>query len=121
MSRRLLASQSGLTVIEILIASVIFMIGFSTLIMLMNSSLVRFSARELLQADQVAQELMSRAVADRDKTSMDTIVTRSRVAFRVERRVVVAERLAGVSLTVYRERQNRKIVELYDAFVVRSR
>ncbi len=119
MSRSILTSQSGLTVIEILIAAVIFMVGFSTLILLMNSSLVRFSAKELMQADQLAQEMMTRTLADRDTTSIDTVITRSRVAFRVERRVSIAEHLAGVSLTVYREKQNRKIVELYDAFVLR--
>ena len=119
MKRYILQSQYGLTIIEILIASVIFMIGFSTLILLMNSSLVKFSARELLQADQLVDEMMARTLTDWDTTSFDTIITRANVAYLVERRVTVAERLAEVSLTVSRDKQNRKIVELYDAFVVR--
>jgi Tfp pilus assembly protein PilV len=119
MKRRILSSQSGLTVIEILIASVIFMVGFSTLILLMNSTLVKFSARELMQADQLSQEIMSQTLTDRDTTSIDTVITRSKVAFRVERRVSIADHLVGVSLVIYREKQNRKIVELYDAFVLR--
>ena len=119
MTRPLLKSQSGLTIIEILIASIIFMIGFSTLILLMNSSLVKFSARELMQADQLADEMMARTLTNRDTTSFDTIVTRSNVAYLMEQRVTVTERLAGVSLTVSRDKQNRKIVEVYDAFVLR--
>jgi len=119
MKRRILASQSGLTVIEILIAAVIFMIGFSTLLMLLNSTLVKFSAKEILQADQVGAEMMASTLTEKDTVSIDTIITRPRVAFRVERRVLMSEHLAGISVTVYRERQNRKIVELYDAFVLR--
>ena len=119
MIRDVLKSQSGLTIIEILIASIIFMIGFSTLILLMNSSLVKFSARELLQADQLGDEIMAQTVTNRDTTSFDTIVTRFKVAYLVERRVTLTEKLAEVSLTVSRASQNRKILELYDAFVVR--
>jgi Tfp pilus assembly protein PilV len=119
MTRRILASQSGLTVIEILIAAVIFMIGFSTLIMLLNSTLVKFSAKEMLQADQVSAEIMTRTLAQKDTISIDTIITRSIVTFRVERRVSIRDNLAGVSVSIYRERQNRRIVELYDAFVLR--
>jgi Tfp pilus assembly protein PilV len=119
MKRYILQSQFGLTIIEILIASIIFMIGFSTLIILMNSSLVKFSAREMMQADQLADEMMARTLTERDTTSFDTIISRSDVVYLVEKRATVAGKLAEVSLTVSRESQNRKIVELYDALVLR--
>jgi len=120
MKRTLLTRQGGMTVVEILIASIIFMVGFSTLILLMNSTLVKFSAREIVQADSLAEEIMTKSLADRDTTSFDSTIERGRVAYRVTRRSTVEEGLAGLSVTVYRAKQDRKLIELYDAFVLRQ-
>ena len=114
---RTLLRQDGMTVIEVLIAAIIFMVGFSTLILLMNSTLIKFSAREILQADNLAQEVMAKSLADRDTTSIDSVFEVAGVAYRVTRSATIEPDLAGISVTVYRAKQNRKIIELYDAFV----
>ena len=103
---RILLKQGGMTVIEVLIAAIIFMVGFS--------------AREILQADNLAQEVMTKSLADQDTTSIDSIFEVAGVAYRVTRSASIEPDLAGISVTVYRAKQNRKIVELYDAFVTRK-
>jgi Tfp pilus assembly protein PilV len=118
--RKLIAQQSGMTVIEVLIAAVIFMVGFSTLILLMNSTLVKFSAKELLQADNLAHEMMIRSLADHDTTLLDSTILRSKGAYRVTRQAIVSDGLAAISIVVYRDRQDRKIIELYNAFIIRE-
>ena len=116
-----LGNQSGITLIEILIAAVIFMIGFSTLILLMNSTLVKFSTKELLHANLLADEIMITSIALQDSTNMDTTVVRGGVEYRVTRRASVEERLVGISVEVWRAREDRKITELYDAFAVHKK
>ncbi len=118
--KRRLYDQAGMTVIEVLIAAVVFMVGFSTLILLMNSSLVKFSASELLHANNLAREVITISAAARDTTSIDTVITRSGIAYRLTRQVTVSDNLVGLSITVYRHKQERKIIELYDAFVSRE-
>jgi hypothetical protein len=108
-----------MTIIEVLIAAVIFMIGFSTLILLMNSTLVKFSAKDLLQADHLAHEVMITTLSVQDTTAMDTVLYKSKVAFRIQREIEIKGQLAGVSIIVYRDKQDKKIVELYDAFIIR--
>jgi len=115
---RTLLRQDGMTVIEVLIAAIIFMAGFSTLILLMNSTLIKFSAREILQADNLAEEVMAKSLADQDTTSTDSVFEVAGVAYRVTRNVGIEPDLAGISVTVYRAKQSRKIVKLYDAFVI---
>lgn len=120
MKRALLKQQDGMTVVEILIASIIFMVGFSTLILLMNSTLIKFSTREIVQSDSLAEETMARSIAHRDTTSFDSTIERGGVAYRVTRTSTVGDGLVGMNITVYRAKQNRKIIELYDAFVLRQ-
>ncbi len=119
MSRRL-HNQAGMTVIEVLIAAVVFMVGFSTLILLMNSSLVKFSASELLHANNLAHEIMTISTAATDTTHVDTVITRSGIAYRVTQQATVTDGLVGLSISVYRHKHERKIIELYDAFVSRE-
>ena len=116
--RRRLTGQSGMTIIEILVALVIFMAGFSILIALMNSTLLKFSTKELLVADNLASEWTALAVADQDTTKIDTVVVRSGMQFRVVKNVELTDRIAAVTITVSRAKQTRQLVELCDAFVV---
>ena len=118
--RSILRQESGLTIIEILVSVVIFMIGFSTVIALLDSSLVKFSTRELVLADNVSDEIMTMTIAFQDTTSLDTLVTRSQLHFRVRRGIELDGSLARVILSVSRERTNKKIVELYSVFRVRE-
>lgn len=113
-----ITGESGITIIEILIAVVIFMAGFSVLIALMNGTLIRFSTKELLTADNLAHEVIVETLAANDTTTVDTSIVRSGLQFRVVKTVEVEPRLAKVSVTVFRQKNNRKLTELYDAFVL---
>ncbi len=116
--RRILRDESGVTIVEVLVASVVFMVGFSILIGLLNSSLVRFSTQELLFANSLADETMTNTMAVTDTTAMDTVVTRSGLSFRVKRSVSIESTLASACVTIYREKNNRKIIELCNAFII---
>jgi len=86
---------------------------------LMNSTLVKFSARELLQAGQLAHEVMTQSLADQDTVTFDSTLVRSGISYWVTRQATLTDNLAGITVTVYRQKQDRKVIELYDAFVVR--
>lgn len=111
-------SESGFTIIEVLIASVIFMIGFSMLVALLNNTLLKFSTEELLAGGNVGREAMLMAVSVADTTACDTIFENSGIKFRVVRQVAVRDGLAGVQITVYRQKNSKEILRLYDEFVL---
>jgi Tfp pilus assembly protein PilV len=114
----LLKTQSGMTILEVLIASVIFMVGFTTLVALLNSTLLKFSTKELSTAGAAAQEVMFRSVAQIDTTALDTTQVFSGVSYRVMRRVIRRGNLAAVQVIVYRPRTMTRIVDLYDAIAI---
>ena len=114
-------SEAGMTIVEILVAIVIFMAGFSVLIALMNSTLLRFSTRELLAADNLAHEVAILTTSTADTTSIDSVIERSGLEFRVLRRVTLEGKLADVTVSVIRNKQEKKIIELYDAFTLTNR
>ena len=110
--------QSGFTIIEVLIAAVIFMIGFSTLIALLNNTLLKFSTKELLAGGNVGREAMLTAVSLSDTTAGDIILENSGITFRVDRQVTVDNGLVGVRITVYRQKNSKEILRLYDEFIL---
>jgi Tfp pilus assembly protein PilV len=118
MKLRHLRSQSGVTILEVLIASVIFMVGFTTLVALINSTLLKFSTKELTTAGAAAQEVMLLTIANADTTSFDTTQVFSGVRYRVARSVTRRDNLACVRIIVSRPRTTTKIVDLYDAFAL---
>ena len=113
-----LESETGMTIVEILVAIVIFMAGFSVLIALMNSTLLRFSTRKLLAADNLAHEVTVLTTSTADTTPIDSVIERSGLEFRVLRRVTLEGKLAEVTVSVIRNGQEKKIVELNDAFIL---
>jgi Tfp pilus assembly protein PilV len=116
--KRLLKTRSGMTILEVLIASVIFMVGFTTLVALLNSTLLKFSTKELSTAGAAAQEVMNRSLAQIDTTALDTMQVFSGVKYRVIRKVIRRGNLAAIKVTVYRPKTETKIVDLYDALAI---
>lgn len=113
-----LKSQEGLTIVEVLISAVVFVIGFSLLVVLLSNAVSRFSVRELVEADRVGHEVMELATTMADTTLMDTLVIRSGQKYRVERRCGIEDGLVEMIVTVSREGSGKQILELYDVFRV---
>ena len=117
-ARQHIRSQRGLTIIEVLIGAVVFVIGFSILVALMSNVSSRFSIRELNLADQLGHEFMLHAMTAADTTTLDTVVIRSDIAFQVQRHVAVNSGLASMHVTVTREKTGRELLRLYDEFLL---
>ncbi len=115
---KLRSQQAGFTLVEVLIAAVIFMVGFSILIGLLNSSLNKFSIKEMQLANNLARSTMTSTLAMADTAFLDSVVERSNISFRVRRSVEIGDGLASVLVTVSREKNNKKIIELYNAFLI---
>ena len=118
MNLQRLKSRSGVTILEVLIASVIFMVGFTTLVALINSTLLKFSTKELTTAGAAAEQIMLRAVAQTDTVSIDTTQVFSGVRYHVIKNVTRRDNLALIRVLIYRPRTMTKIVDLYDAFAL---
>ena len=113
MMQRVYKDQSGLTIIEVLVSAVVFMVGFTVLVALLSQTLSRFSTRELLAASTLADELMGRAVLDGAAVSGDTTIERSSMHFRVERESGTVDSLATYRFRISRVKSERILVDLY--------
>jgi Tfp pilus assembly protein PilV len=111
-------SQSGVTIIEVLISSVIFMIGFTTLVALINSTLLKFSTKEVITGAALGQSVILESLANRDTLPLDTVLVQSGIQYRVERQVSHSANLMSISVTVSRSKTKRQIVQLYDALAI---
>jgi len=111
-----LSNQSGLTIIEVLISAVVFMIGFSLLIALLNSTLVRLSTKETEIANRLAEERMLLSIENQETTNLDTTITRSCLKFLVYRKVESEGNIVAVSIAVARLNRDKTIIELYNEY-----
>ena len=116
MKRSKLSNQSGLTIIEVLISAVVFMIGFSLLIALLNSTLVRLSTKETELANRLVEERMLLAIEFEEIDNLDTAITRSGLRFEVHREVQSVGNISTVSIAVARHNRDKIIIELYNEF-----
>ena len=116
--KRLLPNSSGFTIIEVLIAAVVFMAGFSIMVAMLSSTLAKFSSRELVLANNLARERMISAVSTRETTALDTTVTRSGISFELKRQVAIDNGLAKVRIAISRKRTDRKLVDLYYEYAI---
>lgn len=114
MKRTILGNQSGLTIIEVLISAVVFMIGFSLLIALLNTTLVRLSTKETELANRLAEERMLLAIEHQETENLDTTITRSGLRFAVHREIQSEGNIAAVSIAIARQNRDKTIIELYN-------
>lgn len=106
-----LKNQQGLTIVEVLVAATVFMIGFSLLIAIATNSTAKFSTRELTLGSQLGSEMLLIAAAQADTLSRDTIVERSELRLTVSRRFEVQERLVKARVIVTRQTTNRVLAD----------
>ena len=103
---------------EVLVGATVFVIGFSLLIALLNSTLLKFSSEELILATATAESEMIRTVAEGDTVSSATTVTNGEMRFKVVREITRKETLFTVSLKTYRLNRDTELVYLYNEFSI---
>lgn len=112
-------SQGGFTIIEVLVGAVVFMIGFSLLVFLLNQLITRQSIRDITTATHIASETMERAIVFHDTLSVDTTMVVSGISFRLEKKVRLDSGLASVRLQVYRLHELKELCRMYGEFDTR--
>ncbi|SYZ73743.1 hypothetical protein TRIP_C60013 [Candidatus Zixiibacteriota bacterium] len=108
------ADQRGLTLLEVLIASSVFMIGFTIMVFLLNQMQGRFSSKEMVLAYQLAKEEMEKTLAANNFESLTKTEIRSKISFFVERQITDNDGLVSIRINVTRAKTGKKLVTLYD-------
>ncbi len=117
MGSKVLNNQRGISLIEVLVASVIFMIGFSILVMLLNGVTGRFDAKEIETAAALADDFMNLAVAEKDTLPQDTMFVASGIRYRVLKSCVVEKGIVKLEIVVKRFSSDKELVRLHNAFL----
>ena len=107
-------NDSGFSIIEVLIGAVVFMIGFGSLILMLNNVFLKFSVKELETANNLGQSLMVETTVGGDTTRIDSTIVSSGMRMKVVREISVNENLLAVDVTVTRESTGKEIVRLYN-------
>lgn len=118
MRQSIIDDESGLTIIEVLMSAVVFMTGFSLLIALLNGTLVKLTTQDIDTAAAIGQQYVRMISLDNDTLDLDTIVVLSKRKYEVNRQVGSDGPLKKIRVTVTRVTDNRKLIDLYNEFVV---
>lgn len=113
-----LKDQSGFTILEVMIAATVFMIGFAVMISLLDTTISRASTKELFISSSIADELMIETILAKDTTSMDTVITEGNISYEVKKISRVHDKLVEINITVIRRKTGRKLIELHDEFIL---
>ncbi len=117
MKKSPLSKSSGFTIIEVLVSAVVFMIGFSILVTLLNTTLNKFSIQELEQASCIGEDFMNHTIVMKDTINLDTIINRSGIKFKVTKQIQIDNDLARISIHVFRETSGELVIDLYNEFI----
>lgn len=113
-----LKDQSGFTILEVMIAATVFMIGFAVMISLLDTTISRASTKELFISSSIADELMIETILVKDTTSLVTVITQGNISYDVKKISRVHDKLVEISITVSRRNTGRKLIELHNEFIL---
>ncbi len=113
-----LKDQSGFTILEVMIAATVFMIGFAVMISLLDTTISRASTKELFISSSIADELMIETILVKDTTSLDTVITQGNISYDVKKISRVHDKLVEINITVIRRKTGRKLIELHNEFIL---
>lgn len=107
-------NSKGLTIIEVLIASTVFMIGFSILVFFLGEIVGKYSAKDITIAFNLGTEYMEKTLASRNFAERIDTLTVSNITFRIEKRAENINGLNKIRINVYREKQGKLLISLYN-------
>lgn len=115
---RQLRSQRGFSVVEVLIAATIFVVGFTIVVGLLDRALNRLSQEELESARILSGEVWHATSCAQDTTSLQSQCSRDGRMFMVEKSVTTNGRFVEVSVHVRRAASGKEVIHLCNAFVM---
>ena len=113
-----LKNQSGFTILEVMIAATVFMIGFAVMISLLDTTISRASTKELFISSSVADELMIESILVKDTTSFDSVITQGNISYDVKKISRIQDKLVEINITVTRRNTGKKLIELHNEFII---
>ena len=113
-----LKNQSGFTILEVMIAATVFMIGFAVMISLLDTTISRSSTKELFISSSIADELMIETILAKDTTSLDIVITQGNISYDVKKISRVHNKLVEINITVIRKKTGKKLIELHNEFIL---
>jgi hypothetical protein len=118
MNTKGIQTQGGFTIIEVLMSAIIFMIGFSILVFMLNQIVANYSVRDITTANRLASTVMEKSFQFQETLSLDTVIVVTDVAYRVQKSVRVDDGLAAVTVKVMRRHQSEALCTFYGEFLV---
>jgi type II secretory pathway pseudopilin PulG len=120
-TKTLANSESGFTILEVLVAATVFLVGLSLMISLLNTTLARLGSEDLVVAGAIAETSLQSALGVADAPSVDSVVVASGKKYQLRRSVTRENGLVSVMVSVQRYKQTRAITTLYGETIDQSR
>jgi prepilin-type N-terminal cleavage/methylation domain-containing protein len=111
---KLRRNQKGFSLMEVLIASTVFMIGFTIMVFLLNQIIGKYSSKEKVIAYQLAIKTMENTTASNDFTSGKITETNSGLAFIIDRIIERQDNLVTIRINVTRASTGKQLMTLYN-------
>jgi len=107
-------NQSGLTIIEVLIASATFMIGFTIMAFFLGEIVSKYSSKDKIIAYNLARQYMETTLVSGDFTDLNETKTKSGVSYKIERMINKKDNLIEIRINISREKSGKLLVSLYN-------
>jgi Tfp pilus assembly protein PilV len=113
----LISDESGLSLIEVLVGSLVFMVGFSILIAFLGSATEKVSTEDLALASALAERTLLDSQTERlTDGQQDFIALSQGKRFRVKRTVSNNAVLTSIRVEIRREKAKRTLADMYYEF-----
>ncbi|MEE9441409.1 MAG: prepilin-type N-terminal cleavage/methylation domain-containing protein [candidate division Zixibacteria bacterium] len=120
MTTNIIKNQDGVTIIEVLVGAVVFMIGFSILVFMLNQMISNYSVNDLTSATRLASKSMEMTITYQDTISYDSTINVSNIDFGVKKTVQIDNDLAKIYINVARSSTKKELCSLYGEFIFRQ-
>ncbi len=112
----ILSNQSGLTLVEVLVSAIVFMLGLSIMVVMIGNATEQYSARDMILASNIGEELLQVYSSQPNEQIIDTVINRSGLAFRLTGSIYRRDELLALHLSISRVKKEKQLLELYYEF-----
>lgn len=116
MNDHVLKSESGFTILEVLVGAFIFFLGFSILIFLLSRMMINYSIDDISTANRIASNYMESTIVSKDTLSFTTFEVDDNVKYQIDKTAQVENNFARISIKVKRYSGTKTLSELYYEF-----